>query len=249
MAAHNPLLKELYEPHVRAAREAVQNNPTLKKLGDPSVNPALMERFMIQYCAHGIKMTRPVEGWIRRAGERCNAVGLTEVGRQLSLHAKHEADHDKMFVEDVENLVKHWNAHFSPKLDAAALMAEPAYPSTQDYIRIHEDTIASDMPAGQVAIEYEIENLSLVMVGPLLANLERVCGREVLEMQTFLKEHNELDVGHTELNGKMMEKLLQIRPEKAQELARTGSEVLGIYMRFMADCLAGAEASLKASAA
>jgi hypothetical protein len=246
----NPLVQELYEPHVLAARERVKNDPVLKQLGDPSINPDLLERFMIQYCAHGVKMTRPVEGWIRRAGEACIKAGLTEVGEKLSMHAKHEADHDKMFVEDVTNLVAHWNKrHPNQQLNATALLNEPAYPSTHAYIQLHEDVIASDMPAGQVAIELEIENLSLVMVGPLLANVERVCGREVLEMQTFLKEHNELDVGHTALNTKMMEKLLQLRREKAAELGAIGAKSLDTYLSFMRDCFEGAQAALKSAAA
>ncbi|XXF75712.1 hypothetical protein P2318_21940 [Myxococcaceae bacterium GXIMD 01537] len=244
------LVEELYVPHVVAARQAVKSAPALQRLLDPKIDPRLLERFMIQYCAHGVKMTAPVEGWIRRAGDACIKAGLQEVGEQLVTHAKHEADHDKMFVEDVHNLVRGWNQHYgSPKLDGTALLAEGSYPATDAYVKLHEDTIVGPMPAGQVAIEYEIENLSLVMVGPLLENVGKVCGARVLDCQSFLKEHNELDVGHTALNNVMMERLLGKRPDAAAALGKTGSDALGIYMRFMSECLAGAEASLKAAAA
>ncbi|MFY0539080.1 hypothetical protein [Nannocystis pusilla] len=49
-------------------------------------------------------MTAPVEGWIRRAGERCLAAGLNEIGNALVAHARHEAGHDAMMVDDTRSL-------------------------------------------------------------------------------------------------------------------------------------------------
>src|SRR5690606_33004679 len=123
--------------------------PELLRLLDPAVDAVLLERFLIQYAAHAVRMTRPVEGWIRRAGERCLAQGLEEVGRKLVAHAKHEAGHDEMLVRDAHYLVALWNSRRSPQLDAEALMAEPEYAATREYVALHEDTIAGDLPAGQ----------------------------------------------------------------------------------------------------
>ncbi len=302
----NTLVKELYEPHVLAARGLLETDPGLKKLMDPNINPLVLELFLIQYAAHGVRMTRPVEGWIRRAGARALEEGLRQtkkqlealidqvtatnmvmrltpeksrnknkkelyqslgaaseqftelcqkgllyalVGGQLNKHARHEADHDKMFLEDVHNLTTLWNAKGQlPKLNAEELLSQPPHQSTKDYIKLHEDTIYSDLPAGQVAIEYEIERLSVVYLTPMLENVKKVCGPDVRRGQSFLHDHTLLDVAHTALNEKMMGEVLKTMPEKAQRLGEIGSEALRIYIRSLNDHLAQAERIVAAQA-
>jgi pyrroloquinoline quinone (PQQ) biosynthesis protein C len=72
----------------------------------------------------------------------------------------------------------------------------------------------------------------------------RVLGRETLEGLSFLKEHVQLDVGHTALNTRLMEELLQLMPENARMLAELGAQALDIYLRFLGDCMHSAEDSL-----
>ncbi len=194
-------------------------------------------------------MTEPVEGWIRRAGERCVEVGLQDVGRSLIMHARHEAGHHLMMIKDAEHLVERWNAKHPDKLDAAHMIAGASLRSVKDYVKLHEDTIASDMPFGQVAIEFEIESLSTTLLSELVDNCKRVLGMEIVGGLSFLEEHVEIDVGHTQLNQKIMGRLLTARPESAEALGRTGSLALDIYGSFLNECLAIAASSLKSAAA
>ena len=46
-------------------------SPGLAVILSPTVDPTLLELFLVHFCAAGVHMTEPVEGWIRRAGERC----------------------------------------------------------------------------------------------------------------------------------------------------------------------------------
>lgn len=243
------LTTRLYEPHVLAARAIFHTDPSLQRLLDPHADAALLERFLIQFSAHGVRMTQPVEGWIRRAGERCIEVGLDELGRKLVVHARHEAGHDQMLLADAQRMVARWNSRRAPQIDFAALLAEPVYASTRQYAELHEATITGDLPAGQVAIELEIEGLSLAFGGPLLKNIERVCGPEIHAGQSFLTEHVEIDAGHTALNRKLLAKLLAKLPDEGRRLAEIGSQALRIYAQFLNDCLRDAERTLTVRAA
>ncbi|MCY1023715.1 hypothetical protein [Pyxidicoccus sp. MSG2] len=243
------LVEELYVPHVKEARERLKTNPALKALLDPNVNPALVEGFLIQLNSLGVYMTEPVDGWIRRAGEATVKMGLVEVGEKLTTHAKHEEGHHLMMIEDTKSLVARWNKHRTPKLDAEALIAQAPTQAMKDYRAIHEETIVGPMPASQVAIEYEIENLSVVFAPGLMDQAKRVLGEDIMEAMSFVKEHAEIDVGHTALNEYMLGKLLGQVPEAAPIVGRTGARALDIYLNFMADCVERAEQLLKSAAA
>ncbi|QSQ26501.1 hypothetical protein JY651_16900 [Pyxidicoccus parkwayensis] len=243
------LVEELYVPHVKEARERLQTHPALKALLDPKVDPALVEGFLIQLNSLGVYMTEPVDGWIRRAGEATVKLGLVEVGEKLTQHAKHEEGHHLMMIEDTKSLVARWNKHRKPHLNAEALIAQTPTQAMKDYRAIHEETIVGPMPAAQVAIEYEIENLSVVFAPGLMAQAKRVLGDDIMEAMSFVKEHAEIDVGHTALNEYMLGKLLGQVPEKAAIIGRTGARALEIYLNFMADCVAHAEQMLKSAAA
>ncbi|RKH21853.1 hypothetical protein D7Y13_02685 [Corallococcus praedator] len=245
-----PLVDTQYLPHVSDVRHVLAAGPHVTTLLDENVDPALLEGFLIQLCALGVYMTEPVDGWIRRAGEACTKVeGLEEVGRQLISHAKHEAGHHLMMVEDTKSLVAGWNQRRMPKLDAEQLLAQAPTPAMQEYRQIHEDTINGAMPGAQVAIEYEIENLSVVFAPRLIEQCKRVLGPDVMNSLTFIKEHVELDVGHTALNEVMLNKLLSQKPEHAVTIGKTGARALDIYLRFYGDCMEKAKRMLQVATA
>lgn len=233
------LVQRLYRPHIEAARARLGSDPGIRALVDPGIEPRLLERFLIQYTSLGVRMTEPVEGWIRRAGERCRALGLEEVGQKLVSHARHEAGHHLLMVNDTRYLVERWNARHGADeaLDADALLGQAPPPPVLAYVKLHEDTIASDIPEGQVAIEYEIERLSLEIGAPFVVNCQRVLGAGIMKGMTFVTEHVEIDEGHTALNERMLGRLLATRPERAQALAETGAEALRIYGAFLVSCL------------
>ncbi|QRK12361.1 hypothetical protein JQX13_21445 [Archangium violaceum] len=238
------LVKELYEPYVLPARARISTNPVMRTLVDPAISPALLERFFIQYHSFGVYMTEPVEGWIRRAGQRCLMQGLDSLGKGLLAHAKQEAGHHLMMIDDVRRLVHRWNIRYPPMLVVERLLAQHPTDAMRAYRQLHEETIAGELAAGQIAIEFEIKNLSMVLGPHLLSNVARVLGRETLEGLGFLKEHVQIDVGQTATNARMMEELLRLMPENARTLAELGAEALDIYLRFLGDCLHSAEAAM-----
>lgn len=241
------IVDELYEPHVAEARARMEQDPAFCALRDPTIDPILLEQYLILFNASGVYMTEPVESWIRRAGERCCAIGLEQIGKSLITHAHHEAGHHLMMIKDTCNLVEVWNERRSTKLDAKSLLAAPPRPATQDYIKLHEDTIASDRPFGQVAIEFEIERMSAAVFGPIIEVWKRVLPPEVMSQLSFIKEHVELDVGHTQLNRKILGRLLSARPDAGEYLGTTGARSVDIYRTFVGEVLAAASAALAAN--
>ena len=69
------LVSSLYTPRVREARQRFESG-IAATLRDPGMDPARFELFLIQYCSRGVRMTEPVESWIFRVGQRCEALGL-----------------------------------------------------------------------------------------------------------------------------------------------------------------------------
>jgi hypothetical protein len=237
-----------YLPHVQQNRTRLDTEPVVRELLSPDITPALMERFLIEWSARGAYMTEPVDGWIRGAGERCIALGQEKVGRQLITHAKHEAGHHLMTIQDAKVLASRWNGRHPEALDADALVAQEPTAAMREYRQVHDEAITGDLPLGQAAIEYEVGYLAVALVPRILARVREVVGQQTLDSLTFLREHAEVDVGHTALNERMMEDLLKTRPEEGQRLAAFGSRGLDCYLRFLADCMEAARRSVAGGA-
>lgn len=236
LADEADLVDQLYDPLVSEARHAFAESEVVGWLTDASIAAIDLDRFLIEFCARGVHMTRPVDSWIRRAGARCVGFGLIELGDALRRHAEHEAGHHELLIADTFALVGRWNDAGRRPLDAQALLDQEPGVGVQTYVRLHEDTIDSSVPFGQLAIEYEIERLS-VTVGPLLlANIARVCGDDRIELLSFLTDHVALDQAHTVFNRRQLNALLEVHPTFARELAAAGAAALHAYWAFLSEC-------------
>ena len=235
------LLKKLYEPHAVKARARLDTDPALCRLLSPSIEPRVLERFLIEWMARAVYMTEPVDGWIRRTGQRCIELGMEKLGQQLITHAKSETGHHIMTIDDARALVAHWNARRSPLLDVDALLAQTPTEAMKDYRQLHDETIEGPHPVGQIAIEREIGFLAVHFGPRLMQQVETVLGKEVADKMTFLNEHVAVDVGHTLLNEKMLEEAITRSPEQGRIYAETGARAMTTYIRFLGDCLRIAE--------
>lgn len=239
-------LFQQYATGVEPDRQKFAHASGMTTLLDPAIDPLLLELFFIYFSSRGVPLTEPVEDWLNRSGQRCEAVGFTELGRAIRAHAKAEAGHHHMMIKDTHALVERWNTQSMPPFNAAQLLAQPPTPGGVLYRKLHEETIASDTPFAQIAIEYEIERLP-VQYGPqLIRQCKTVLGPDILACLSFIDEHITLDVGHTKFNTQQLEKFLHTHPESVAALTIAGSRVLAAYATFMHDCLDLAQASAEA---
>lgn len=199
-------------------------------------DPRIVMLFWIHFSYMGVGMTEPVEHWIRRAGEACKKLGFAELGTQLCKHAIHEADHHLMMIEDAKRLIVQWNALYRPTLEVEALLEKPLRECVVKYRDLHEHTITGKTPYCQIAIEYEIENLSAGYGKEIMHHTYRILGEEIKESLSFIEEHAVIDVAHTLYNQKALSNFLEAYPEAEIPLARAGAEALESYGNFLFDC-------------
>jgi heme oxygenase-like protein len=228
---------ETYAACMARVHADLGSHPAVRQLFDPHIDACVLHRFLIEYCALGVQLTAPVEGWIRRAGNRCKEIGLSALGDNLTKHAVHEAGHEALFVEDTKQLSARYTSRYGELIDPQALLDQAATPAMRRYIELHEETIAGPAPFAQVAIELEIEGLSVKLGPTLLKQLTQVLGASILECCSFLTEHVALDVGHTALNNKMLERLVAAKPEALPILVETGRRALEAYLGFLGECM------------
>ncbi|PCC69515.1 hypothetical protein SAMN02745121_06322 [Nannocystis exedens] len=229
---------ELYEECVQPARARFARGEWVTRVIGGELSPDQLELFLLCFCALGVQMTAPVEGWIRRAGERCLAAGLHDLGTALVAHARHEAGHDAMMVDDTRSLAARRSQAGRPVPAVETLLAHPPTPGVRRYVQVHEDVIAGPAPYAQIAIEYEIERLSVTYGPGFIARCVADLGDEVKRCLSFVQDHVELDVGHTKFNARKLDQFLRQRPGALDDLVATGSEALAAYDQFLADALA-----------
>jgi hypothetical protein len=226
-----------YETGLESSRKRFAEDSGIAVLLAQDIDPLLLEQFFIHFCSRAVALTEPVEEWLIRSGKRCEEVGFVELGRALRSHAKAESGHHLMMIRDTHALAARWNARRTPLLDAERLLSRPPTPGGQMYQKLHEDTIASNTPSAQIAIEYEIELLPVKYGPQLIEQCKRLLGADILACLSFIDKHIVLDVGHTQFNTRQLERVLDDHPECVEPFVRAGSQVLRAYATFMHDCL------------
>lgn len=190
--------------------------------------------FWINFCSLGIGMTEQVSDWIKRAGEASIEKGFSELGKLLVKHAKAEEGHEIMMIKDMESLIILWNMKYKDKLDASVFYdAKDQSKSINDYIELHEKVIEGLTPYCQLAIEYEIENLSVAYGPKLLMKAQEIFGPGIVKSLSFLDHHIALDEGHTNFNRNSLNKFLIKNPSSLSNLIYTGKNALKIYHQFL----------------
>jgi len=230
-------LLEEYENGMVRVREEFARHPAVMSLFELPMEPVAMEAFLISFATLGVKMTEPVEGWIRGAGRRCGELGLVQLGKALESHAKQEADHHLLMLADATHLVAGWNGKREPRLAVSTLLEVPPPPGVVAYRRLHEDVISGPTPYGQLGIEYEIEMLSVTYGPRLIERAIDLLGETVLENLSFLRDHVSLDVGHTKFNRAQLSRLLKENPDFLPGLIAAASAALRAYAVFLDDCI------------
>jgi hypothetical protein len=203
----------------------------------PDTDARAMAAFLLHFSALSVPITEPVEGWIRRAGERCEALGLSEIGTALRTHSKAEAGHHQYHIDDFTNLVRYWNTRWTPQIDPDAIRAHGVTPGGQRYSQVHEETIAGSTPYRQFAIEYEIELLPVEYGARFVENCVRLLGNEVLACMTFATSHIEFDVGHTKFNAHFLGRMIAESPERLAPLVNAGTAALVAFGEHLTECL------------
>ena len=231
------MLESIYLPLVSAARRRLDDDARLNELLGPDISPTILHRWLMQFSAWGIRMTEPVEGWIRRAGERCQAMGFDELGRALIAHARNEAGHEGLFLADLHHLVERWNAQGLPPVSAARFLERLPVTAMNLYIEVHESGIRGDEPYVQIAIEYEVERMTPILGPRLIDQCVRVLGPDIVRGLSFVREHVAVDVGHTSFNERQIARFMAGYPETARPLGRAGGIALDAYVDFLGDCL------------
>jgi len=219
-----------------------------KKFADV-VSPLLAENnqktlllFWIFFSSNGVGMTEPVEDWIRRAGKNCEKLGYKELGIQLGKHAIHEADHQLMMIEDTKKFIERWNKQYTPKLTAQDFFNKPMTEAVNNYRILHEHFIEGSNPYCQIAIEYEIENLSITYGPEIIEHTYKILGQDIQECLSFSVDHVKIDAAHTKFNRKVISDFLSAYPEVLQDLMDAGVRALRAYGNFLTSCLQQARA-------
>lgn len=234
-----------YEAHLQPARARFAAGAVARTLLATEPEPEVLAAFLLHFSVRGVPITKPVEDWILRAADRCEALDLDATGRALRRHAREEANHHEYHLNDLAALIDFWNTRWSPAISPAAISETTA--GTEQYCGLHEDNIAGRHPYCQLAIEYEIERLS-VEYGPRLVELcVRQLGIEILDCMSFITSHSQFDVGHTAFNAHELAKVMIENPERLEPLCAAGSAALDAYGNHLSECLQDAEQLAKTS--
>ena len=232
------LVHSVYGPQVQPFRLALSQHPVWRFLDRP--DPVILELFLIQYCALGSAMTEPVEGWLRRAGERCHELGWPEVGAFFTSQANREKEHHLPFLHDTRWLVERWNKKHDRQLNVDRLLSQSLPGSVLAYRALHEATISGDAPYCILAIEFEIDRLSLIYGAAAIPKIVKARGPRTINGFRFLEGRVKEGSWHTPLNEAQLNQVLHNIPSAVTVLTETAVRALKAYGEYLKHCLTAA---------
>ncbi len=225
-----------YDELIRPARRLFAASRGVRGMTSPHTDARTMAAFLLHFSALSIPITKPVEGWIRAAAERCTVLGLSDLGRALATHSKAEAGHHQYHIDDFDALLAAWNDRWSPVIRADQITAIGITRGGERYCDIHDANIRGNEPFCQVSIEYEIELLPVELGPPFVQNCVRLLGPEILQCMTFVTSHVEFDVGHTKFNARCLGALMRDDPRRTPALVAAGAGVLAAFGDHLTEC-------------
>jgi hypothetical protein len=123
-------------------------------------------------------------------------------------------------------------------LSALEIVTRPLLPGTQSYIALHESLTQGSSPFIEIAIELEIETLSLRFGGDFIKHSTAILGQELFEGLNCIRHHVARDESHTRFNERQLQKLLY-KPGYLPDLIMGGRRALECYLASVSYCLDG----------
>jgi hypothetical protein len=226
-----------YHHALTDVREKFSTESVFRRICDNHLEPEILELFWICYCSIGVGMTEPVEGWIRRSGERCLKLGWSQLGQSMISDAKQEAGHHLLMVADTKSLIARWNQHHVTQLETEKFLTQTYPESVAAYTKLHEDVISGPEPFSQIAIEFEIESLAVQYGSGLIEVSTKNLGEDFKGSLSFMQTHVTLDVEHSKESEIKLKNFIEQYPESLESLTQAGNSALEIYSQFLDDCL------------
>lgn len=193
--------------------------------------------FIVYYCSLGVYMTEYVSSWIKRAGLRCQEMNLPTLGTALVKHAKEEEKHDILLHNDTVALTQLINKRFKLNMDESFFLSQPLSQGVLHYRTLHEECIEGNTPYGQIAIEYEIEKVSINHGPKFIYKCVQQYGFDLIKCLSFIRSHIKLDILHTRHNKKMLSDFLKDHPEGLATTIHYGAKALQCYSEYLEDCM------------
>jgi hypothetical protein len=225
-----------YDELIRPARRDFAASRGIRGMTSPGTDARTMAAFLLHFSALSIPITKPVEGWIQAAADRCTVLGLSDLGRALAAHSKAEAGHHQYHIDDFGAMLSVWNDRWAPAVRADRMTTIGITRGGKRYCEIHEVNIRGNEPFCQLSIEYEIELLPVEFGPPFLQNCVRLLGPDILQCMTFVTSHVEFDVGHTKFNAHCLGSLMRDDPRRLPALVAAGAAVLAAFGDHLTEC-------------
>lgn len=228
-----------YLPHVEAARARVHEDPRIRWLLEDS-SATEMLGFLIEFCALGVRMLRPVDGWLRRSARDCLDAGFEELGWALMSASRDEAPRHLLLIDDLVQLSQLWRRQIASdgrSLDLRGLVRREAPASAQRHAVVRETAGQPDLGYLALGIELELDGLSMAL-GP---QLQRACedrlGSGIYEGLRFIHARTE----HAALQNydwlEILDRLLTVCPELGEPMALVGCEAVDAMLGFFGECI------------
>lgn len=226
-----------YGPLVEPTRHEADAHPGLRALLGDELDASAQLGFLIEFCALGVRMLRPVETSLRRGAVTYAEAGFDSLASDMTRLANDAASRRLRVIDDLVLLAALWTERGDGALDLGALVRRPPPSAALRHAALREQAANDPLSFAILGVELELAEFSSRHVYPLLRACERKLGATVLERTSYLQARCE----HAGLRAddllERLDDLLRAVPELAEPIAAAGIAAANAQLQVFAACV------------
>lgn len=230
-----------YLPHVQQARACAASHPSLRALLSDEIGATVQLGTLIEFCAIGVRLLRPLEDSLRRAMSVCVTVGFDDLGEQLQTCARQAADRRLHLVDDLVQLAQLWREQVlgnEAGLDLRALVRQPAPAAARHHAALHEATPLDELPFMALGVQIELGEFARSFGPRLLRACEHKLGAEIFAGMSYIQQATEdAAIARAGLLS-CLDDLLRVAPDFGELIAGAGAEAVSNQIAVWSVCAA-----------
>ena len=229
-----------YVPHVEAARARSAEHPSLQALLGEGLDATEQLASLIEFCAIGVRVLRPLEDTLRRAASVSLTMGRDELAQQLLIGSRRAGERRLLLVDDLVQLAQLWRQQVlggESRLDLRSLVHQSAPPAAARQVAWLEDSPLDELPFLALGVLIELGEFARSFGTQLMRASEAKLGSEIFECMGYIQAAAEDAALAQDGLRASLDDILRVSPDFGELIAAVGLASVEARIEVWATCV------------
>ena len=203
-----------------------------------------LEFFLLHHCVLGRLMTEQIGDWLNAAVNKSDALGYGELSRSLAEYRDIGFKRHELLGKDLPLLLQWINRRHQIELVSSYFHKKSVSEGVKKFLKLHEQVLKGKQPYRELAIQYEMERITMVHGYTLIQWCKLRFGKSVLRNLSAFRYQIKNNQQRTIILEQIQKQFIKKHPEVVDDMIEASVATLECYARYLVDCFDLAEQSV-----